>query len=347
MPAAIEREASAEIEALGFQALWLSESHTNKEALSHAGLLLAATERITIATGIANIYTRDPTAMNAGANALAEAYPGRFVLGIGVSHKSQVAHRGHDYGSPVATMRGYLDEMDAAGYEGPKPAEPFPRVLAALRPKMLALAGERTDGAHPYLVPVEHTRRAREALGDGPLLAPELFVLLEEDAAAARELGRASVAWYLEQPNYANALGWLDFGDEDFGPPASDRLVDALVAWGDEEAVAARIREHLDAGADHVGIQPIGQGGGELGLAQLRRLPPAVRWPRARASAASRGCAGSRPRCFSQERPRDSETGFGPRRPALQSLRHSLRDSNHRTAPVLGELPMSGPVRPS
>jgi probable F420-dependent oxidoreductase len=275
-PAAVERETVAEIEALGFEALWFSESHTNKEALSHAGLLLAATERLTVASGIANIYTRDPTAMTAGANALAEAYPGRFVLGIGVRHRSQVAHRGHDYGAPIATMRTYLDEMDAAGYEGPKPAQPFPRMLAALRPKMLALAAERSDGAHPYLVPVEHTRRAREVLGEGPLLAPEQFVLLEEDAAAARELGRASVAWYLEQPNYADNLRWLGFGDEDFGPPASDRLIDALVAWGDQEAVAARIHEHFEAGADHVCVQPIGRGGDELGLEQLRRLAPAL-----------------------------------------------------------------------
>lgn len=275
-PAAVEREAVAEIEALGFEAVWFSESHTNKEALSHAGILLAATDRLTVASGIANIYTRDPTAMNAGANALAEAYPNRFVLGIGVSHLSQVTHRGHQYGKPVATMRAYLDEMDAAGYEGPKPAEPFPRVLAALRPNMLALAAERTDGAHPYLVPVEHTRRAREALGDGVLLAPEQFVLLEEDAAKAREAGRAAVGWYLEQPNYANNLRWLGFEDDDFGPPASDRLVDALVAWGDEAAIAARVREHLDAGADHVCIQPIGSPDDDLGLEQLRRLAPAL-----------------------------------------------------------------------
>jgi probable F420-dependent oxidoreductase len=134
----------------------------------------------------------------------------------------------------------------------------------------------RTDGAHPYLVPVEHTRRAREALGAGPLLAPEQFVLLEADAAKARELGRQAVAWYLEQPNYANNLRWLGFGDEDFGPPASDWLVDALVAWGDEQAVAARVREHHEAGADHVCIQPIGRDGDELGLDQLRRLAPAL-----------------------------------------------------------------------
>jgi probable F420-dependent oxidoreductase len=276
MPASVEREAAAEIESLGFPALWYSESHSNKESLSHAALLLAATSRMTIASGIANIYARDPTAMAAGANAVAEAYPGRFVLGLGVSHVAQVAPRGHEYRSPVATMREYLQAMDSAGYEGPRPAEPLPRVLAALRPRMLELAAARADGAHPYLVPVEHTRRARELLGEGKLLAPEQFVLLEHDPDTARELGRAAVSWYLEQPNYANSLRWLGFTDEDLGPKPSAHLVDALVAWGDEEAIAARVRAHLDAGADHVCVQPIGRDGDELGLEQLRRLAPAL-----------------------------------------------------------------------
>ncbi|HZQ65617.1 MAG TPA: TIGR03620 family F420-dependent LLM class oxidoreductase [Gaiellaceae bacterium] len=276
MPAAVEREASARIESLGFGTLWYSESHSNKEALSHGALLLAATERITVASGIANVYARDPTAAAAGANALAEAYPGRFLLGLGVSHPTQVAPRGHEYRSPVATMRDYLDAMDAAGYEGPTPAEPFPRVLAALRPRMLELAAQRADGAHPYLVTVEHTRRARELLGNGPLLAPEQFVLLEPDASAARDAARTALSWYLQQPNYANALRWLGFGDEDLAPIASDRLVDALVAWGDEEAVAERVRAHLEAGADHVCVQPIGRGRDELGLDQLDRLAPAL-----------------------------------------------------------------------
>ncbi len=276
VPASVEREAAAEIEALGYGALWYSESHTNKESLSHAALLLAATSRITIASGIANIYARDPVAMTAGSNALAEAYPGRFVLGLGVSHLAQVTPRGHDYGSPVATMRSYLDAMDSADYEGPRPDEPVPRVLAALRPKMLELSAAQADGAHPYLVTVEHTSRARELLGEGKVLAPEQFVLLETDAEAARSAARAALSWYLQQPNYANALRWLGFDGEDLAPQASDRLVDALVAWGDEEAVAARVREHLEAGADHVCVQPIGHDGDELGLDQLRRLAPAL-----------------------------------------------------------------------
>ncbi|HKP19343.1 MAG TPA: TIGR03620 family F420-dependent LLM class oxidoreductase [Gaiellaceae bacterium] len=276
MPASVEREAATEIESLGFEALWYSESHSNKESLSHAALLLAATGRITIASGIANVYARDATAMAAGANAIAEAWPGRFVLGLGVSHVAQVAPRGHDYGSPVATMRGYLQAMDAAGYEGPRPAEPVPRVLAALRPRMLELAAAHADGAHPYLVPVEHTRRAREVLGDGKLLAPEQFVLLERDPDTAREIGRTAISWYVQQPNYANSLRWLGFDDDDLGATPSAHLVDALVGWGDEEAIAARVREHLDAGADHVCVQPIGWDGDELGLEQLRRLAPAL-----------------------------------------------------------------------
>jgi probable F420-dependent oxidoreductase len=276
VPAALEREAAAEIESLGFETLWYSESHTNKESLSHGVLLLAATDRITIASGIANIYARDPTATAAGANAIAEAYPHRFVLGLGVSHLPQVVPRGHEYGRPVATMRAYLDAMDAAGYEGPRPEEAVPLVLAALRPRMLELAAERADGAHPYFVPVEHTARAREALGPGKLLAPETFVLLETDGAAARAAGRAALAWYLTMPNYAETLRLLGFGDADFAPQASDRLVDALVAWGDDQAIAARVREHLDAGADHVCVQPIGGDGDELGLEQLRRLAPAL-----------------------------------------------------------------------
>jgi probable F420-dependent oxidoreductase len=276
MPASVEREAAAEIEALGYGTLWYSEAHSNKEALSHGALLLAATERITIASGIANIYARDATAMTAGANALAEAYPGRFVLGLGVSHPTQLTARGHEYGSAVGTMRAYLEAMDAAGYEGPKPPQPLPRVIAALRPRMLSLASTHTDGAHPYLVSVEHTRRARELLGDGKVLAPELFVLLERDAATARDLGRDALSWYLQQPNYTNNLRWLGFGEEDVGPQVSDRLVDALVAWGGEEAIAARVREHLDAGADHVCVQPIGRDGDPLGLEQLRRLAPAL-----------------------------------------------------------------------
>ena len=276
VPAAVEREAAAEIEELGYSALWYSEAHNNKESLSHGALLLAATRRIVIASGIANIWVRDPMAMVAGSNAVAEAYPGRFLLGLGVSHPPQVAPRGHSYGRPVATMRLYLEAMDAAEYEGPRPVEPLLRVLAALRPAMLQLAATHAGGAHPYLVPVEHTRRAREILGPGKLLATEQFVLLESDPAAARAAGREALTWYLTLPNYADNLRWLGFGDDDLAGGGSDHLVDSLVAWGDEERIRARVKEHLDVGADHVCIQPIGRGTDELGLDQLRALAPAL-----------------------------------------------------------------------
>ncbi len=275
-PASVEREAVAEIEELGYGALWYSEAHDSKESLSHGALLLGAGRRIPVASGIANIWVRDPMAMVAGANALAEAYPGRFLLGLGVSHPPQLAPRGLDYRRPVATMRAYLGAMDAAAYRGPRPAEPVPRVLAALRPPMLELAAELSDGAHPYLVTAEHTRRARSILGPGKLLAPEQFVLVERDPDEARRLGRDALAWYLTLPNYTECLRWIGFDEDDWSGGASDRLVDALVAWGDLDAIRARVFEHLDAGADHVAVQPVGRAPGDLGLDQLRELAPAL-----------------------------------------------------------------------
>ncbi len=275
-PATVERDVAAEVEELGYGALWYSEAHNGKESLSHGALLLGATQRIVIASGIANIWVRDPMAMVAGANALAEAHPGRFVLGLGVSHPPQVAPRGHSYGRPVATMRAYLEAMDAAEYTGPKPAAPLPRLLGALRPAMLELAAALADGAHPYLVPVEHTLRARAILGHGKVLATEQFVLLERDPAEARRLGREAIAWYLTLPNYTDNLRWLGFTEDDLAEGGSDELVDALVAWGDEEAVRGRVAEHLEAGADHVCIQPIGRGSDALGVEELRRLGPAL-----------------------------------------------------------------------
>lgn len=275
-PAAVEREVAAEVEELGYGTLWYSEAHNSKESLTHGALLLAATRRMVIASGIANIWVRDPMAMTAGANALAEAFPGRFLLGLGVSHPPQLGPRGHVYGKPVATMRAYLEAMDAAEYTGPRPDQPLPRLLGALRPAMLELAAAMADGAHPYLVSVEHTRRARAILGSGKLLATELFVLLEDDPAEARSRGREALAWYLTLPNYTDNLRWLGFGDGDFADGGSDALVDALVAWGDEDAIRARVLEHLEAGADHVCIQPIGNASDTIGVEQLRRLEPAL-----------------------------------------------------------------------
>jgi probable F420-dependent oxidoreductase len=274
-PASASREAAAEIEELGFGTLWFGEAHSGKEIFASLGLTLAATRRIVVASGIANIWVRDATAMTAGANTLAEAFPGRFVLGLGVSHPPQLAPRGHEYRRPVATMSAYLDAMDAVGYEGPRPQQPVERVLAALRPKMLELAREKSLGAHPYFVPPEHTARAREIIGPDRVLATEQAVLLETDPELARARARDHMTWYLTMPNYVDNLRWLGFDDDDFVGGGSDRLVDAIVVWGDEAAIQARVREHFDAGADHVALQPLAPDRG-LGLDQLRRLAPAL-----------------------------------------------------------------------
>jgi len=269
------RLAARRIEELGYGALWINESPGGKEPLAHAGLLLGATERITLATGIANIWARDAVAARDGAYALAEAHPGRFTLGLGVSHQPLVDVRGHDYDRPLAAMRGYLDGLDALPFDAPGPSRPVPLVLAALRPRMLRLAGERTSGAHPYFTPAEHTARARAALGDAALLAPEVSIVLEADPSAARERARRFTAGCLQFPNYANNLRDLGFGDEDLAGGGSDRLVDAVVGWGDADAVVTHVRAHLDAGADHVCVQPVGAPV-DVVLAELERLAPAL-----------------------------------------------------------------------
>jgi probable F420-dependent oxidoreductase len=276
--AAQERAAAADIEALGYPALWFGETPVNKEAFVHAGILLAATVRIALATGIASIYARDPAATNAAAQALAEAHPGRFVLGLGVSHAPAVTQRGHDYGRPVKTMRDYLDALDQARYLAPPPEHPPPVVLAALRRRMLELARDRTCGAHPYLVTPAHTARARAVLGTDPVLAPEQGVLLETDPAAARAAAREHLTTYLKLPNYTNSWREDGFGDADFADGGSDRLVDALIAWGDADAIAARVRAHHDAGADHVCIQPVVRDL-DRSLAELRALAPVLLRP--------------------------------------------------------------------
>jgi probable F420-dependent oxidoreductase len=274
-PWATAAAAARRIEELGYGALWISETPVAREPLAHAALLLDATARITVATGIASIWSRDALAARNGAAALAEAHPGRFTLGLGVSHAPAVQLRGQEYAKPLTAMRTYLDAFDAAPYLGAVPAAPVPLVLAALRPRMLELARDRTAGAHPYFVPVEHTAIARERLGEGPLLAPEVSIALESDATAARERARAFMKTYLELPNYTNNLRDLGYGDDDLGGGGSDALVDAIVGWGDVDAVAARVRAHLDAGADHVCLQPVGTTV-EGAVAELERLAPAL-----------------------------------------------------------------------
>jgi probable F420-dependent oxidoreductase len=291
-PAAKARKAAAELEKLGFGAIWFPES-VGREALTHAALLLGATKRIVIATGIANIYARDAVTMAAAQKTLTEAYPGRFLLGLGVSHIPLVEQiRGHTYGKPVASMRAYLDRMDQAPYRAaPPPIKPA-RVLAALGPKMLQLAAERADGAHPYFVPPEHTARARKILGIDRFLAVEQAVVLEPDSPKAREIARRHTSMYLTLPNYVSNLRRLDFTDKDFANGGSDRLVDSIVSCGDITAAIDRVRAHQSAGADHVCVQVLPAEPQALPLPQWRELASALLGFSARRKSASAAAVG-------------------------------------------------------
>ncbi len=273
-PAAGEHEAVREFEALGFGAIWVGEA-TGKEILTHSALLLAASSTAIIATGIASIWARDPMAMANGARTLNEAHPGRFLLGLGVSHPFLTEPRERTYGQPLAAMRDYLDAMDRAPFAGP-PAEMPSIVLAALGPRMLDLARDRTAGAHTYFVPVEHTEIARGILGPGPLLAPEQAAVFNADGDEARRIARRYTATYLALPNYVNNLRRLGWEDDDLAAEGTDRLVDALVAWGNVDALLARVGEHLDAGADHVAVRILGEDPKALPRSELKELSAAL-----------------------------------------------------------------------
>ncbi len=257
MPSAGAAAAARRIESLGYGALWIPEA-LGREAFASASWLLASTSRLVVATGVANIYARDAMAMAAGRSTLAEQSGGRFLLGIGVSHRPLVQGiRGHDWSKPLTDMREYLTAMDSAPFTAVGPSEPAPTVIGALHPKMLRLAAEKTRGVHPYLVPPEHTAFAREIVGPDAWICTEQKVLLESDPGKARAIARKALAMYFGLPNYRRNLERFGFGDEDFTAGGSDRLVDAVVAWGDEDAIATRIRAHHDAGANHVCIQPM------------------------------------------------------------------------------------------
>ncbi len=268
-------ELARKLEGWGYSALWIPEA-VGREPFSTLGYLAARTERLILATGIANLYARDPMTMRATQQTLGELSGGRFVLGLGVSHAPLVTGaRGHVYEKPLTKMREYLDAMAAAPYQGPEPPEPTPIVLAALRQNMLRLAAEKAQGAHPYLVPPEHTARAREIMGPDAWICTEQKLLLETRPSAARETARKALAFYLTLPNYQNNLKWLGFDDRDLADGGSDRLVDALVAWGDEKALAERVQAHRDAGATHVCIQPLRADGGQgADLRVLEALAP-------------------------------------------------------------------------
>ncbi|HEX7353726.1 MAG TPA: TIGR03620 family F420-dependent LLM class oxidoreductase [Mycobacteriales bacterium] len=275
LPPPAVRDAVAELDEQGWSSLWFGEAY-GREAFTSAAMLLAAGSRMAVGTGIANIYGRDAVTMKAAALTLAAQFPGRFVCGMGVSHQPLVERmRHHEYTGPVPTMRAYLDAMDEAPYAAVKPTEPPAFVLAALGPKMLELARDRTDGAHPYLATPEHTARAREILGPDKELVVEMAAVLSDD----EETWKARAHWHLEiytgLPNYVNNWKRLGFGDDDAVRGGSDRLKEALVARG-ETAIHARVHEHLDAGASQVVVQVLGEGHADVPTEDWRRLAPVL-----------------------------------------------------------------------
>lgn len=269
------QEAIAQVEAMGFKTVWVPEA-VLREPFASTSLLLSATTNMVLATGIASIHARTAQTMNSGWRTVSEAFPDRFVLGMGVSHAPMVegAHK-VNYSKPYSTMVQYLDHMDAAAFFSPQPAAPR-RVLAALGPKMLKLAADRCDGAHPYFIPVEHTVEARNIMGAEALLAPEQAVVFETDPAKARTIARTHMSTYTRLPNYVNNLIRMGYKEEDIVNQA-DNVVDAIVAWGTTDQVLSRVKAHLDGGADHVCVQVLTEDVRALPMSQWQELADATR----------------------------------------------------------------------
>lgn len=263
-------EAAAELDELGFTALWIPD--VGGPLLDSVENLLSATRQTVIATGVLNLWMHEPSDVATRYAKLTEAHGERFLLGIGVSHAQLIdAAEPGRYRKPLAATKAFLDALDAA----PRPVPTTNRVLAALGPKMLQLSATRARGAHPYLTTPEHTHKAREVLGEGPLLLPEQAVLLSEDREQARTIGSDWLRSYLGLPNYANNLLRSGFTEDDLAS-VSDHLFDSIIAWGDEDAVRRRIQEHRAAGADHVCLQVITADPREFPRQQWRRLATAL-----------------------------------------------------------------------
>lgn len=269
-PADVQREVAIEMEKLGYGTLWYGES-VGREAFVQASIFLNATSSLVVASGIANIWARDPMAMAAGGRAISEAWPNRFILGIGVSHAPSVALRGHDYARPFSAMRDYLERMEQAPWRGPDAQMP-PIVLAALGPRMVHLAAERTAGAYPYFTTAEHIRQVRELLGPEPFLVSDLPVVLAAGREEARAIGDAHTGRYLRLDNYRNNLLRVGWTADQLEPPGSDALFDAVVAWGDVAAIRERVNGLFTAGADQVALNLVTKDPTVPYLADLRTL---------------------------------------------------------------------------
>jgi probable F420-dependent oxidoreductase len=264
-----------DIESMGYAALWIPEAY-GRESFTNTGLLLAGTRSLVVATGIANIWARDAVASVNASKTLTAAHDNRFVLGLGVSHEPLVTRlRGHQYETPYRAMREYLLAMDQAPMRAEEGSTRIARVVAALGPKMLELAATFTDGAHPYLVTPEHTAQARSILGD-KFIGVEQAVVLDQSREEFLRRAHEHLEFYTGLPNYRNSWLRQGFSEDDFVRGGSERLCDALVAHGDEVAVLTRVREHFDAGADHVCLQVLGSDFGQPPLSEWRCLAPVV-----------------------------------------------------------------------
>ncbi len=274
------QEAAIELEELGYRCVWVPEA-VGREPFASCAMLLSATKHLTMATGIASMHARSAMTMAAGWKTLTEKFGDRFLLGIGASHQ-HLAEKVHQstYSKPFSAMTEYLDAMDGAVFFAAPPATTPRRVLAALGPKMLKLAAQRGLGAHPYFVPVEHTAGAREIMGNDALLAPEIAVVFDTNAETARTTARQHMLTYNRLPNYVNNLLRLGYqqgeiAGEDKMP--SDKMVDAIVAWGTLETIVKRIKDHISAGANHVSVQVLSSKPGQLPAAQWRELATALK----------------------------------------------------------------------